>query len=133
MAPPPSPSFLLDWRVPYVEFSAMISVSEFSARFALLDGLRLPSRRLRPSPKPIATEGTPIARMREHTTAARPEKRKDFMHLATPAPQLSCGAERVLSASYRSPGCLVGLTETGTSRSSAVRMIRVCSTVCAAG
>ena len=36
-------------------------------------------------------------------------------------------------ATSRSPGCLVGLTETGTLRSSAVRMIRVCSTVWAAG
>src|SRR6478752_2882082 len=111
----------------------MISVSELSARFAFDDGLRLPRRRLRPSPKPIATEGTPIARMREQTIAARAEKRKDFMIDATPAPQLSCGAATHLSAAYRSPGCLVGLTETCTARSSAVRMIRVCSTVCAAG
>src|SRR3954454_8328387 len=98
MAPPPSPSLLLDWRVPYVEFSAMISVSEFSARFALLDGLRLPSRRLRPSPKPIATEGTPITRMRVHTTAARPEKRRDFMIAATRAAQQSCAAASRRSA-----------------------------------
>src|SRR4051812_50225480 len=97
MAPPPSPSFLFDWRVPYVEFSAMISVSVFSARFAFEDGLRFPSSRLRPSPKPIATEGTPIARMREHTTAARPEKRKDFMTDVTRAAQASCAAARPLS------------------------------------
>ena len=65
----------------------MISVSLVSARAGLLDGLRLPSSRLRPSPKPIATEGMPIARIREHTTAARPEKRKFLMPKATPAPQ----------------------------------------------
>src|SRR6478736_6270646 len=93
MAPPPSPSFLLDWRVPYVELLAMISVSVLRAS----EGLRLPSSRFRPSPKPMATEGTPIARMREQTIAARPEKRSFFMHLATPAPQQSCGAARVLS------------------------------------
>ena len=34
---------------------------------------------------------------------------------------------------YRSPGCFFGLTETGMSRSSAVRMMRFCSTVWAAG
>ena len=33
----------------------------------------------------------------------------------------------------RSPGGVAGLTETGTERSRAVRMIRVCSIVCAAG
>src|SRR5689334_19076024 len=94
MAPPPSPSFLLDWRVPYVEVSAMISVSVFSARFGLLEGLRLPSRRFRPSPKPIATEGTPIARMREQTIAARAEKRKDFMTDVTPGAHESCAPAR---------------------------------------
>src|SRR3954451_158966 len=125
MAPPPSPSFLLDWRGAEGEGVGMISGSEGSARFALLDGLRLPSSRLRPSPKPIATEGTPIARMREQTIAARAEKRKDFMLLLTPGGRRSCAAEwfrpeprrvpyeKPLSgatkpASYRSPGCLVG-------------------------
>src|SRR3954466_13322884 len=62
----------------------MISVSGGSARLALLEGLRLPSSRLRPSPKPIATEGMPIARMMEQTIAARAEKRKDFMSAVTP-------------------------------------------------
>src|SRR3954462_12005922 len=94
MAPPPSPSFLLDWRVPYVVVLAMISVSDVSARFGLEDGLRLPSRRLRPSPKPIATEGTPIARMREETIAARAEKRKDFMTDVTPGAHSSCAPAR---------------------------------------
>src|SRR3954447_24580210 len=94
MAPPPSPSFLLDWRVPYVEVLAMISVSDVSARFGFEDGLRLPSRRLRPSPKPIATEGIPIARMREQTIAARAEKRKDFMTDVTPGAHSSCAPAR---------------------------------------
>src|SRR4051794_41970945 len=103
----------------------MISVSEFSARLELLDGLRLPSSRFRPSPKPIATEGTPIARMREHTTAARPEKRKDFMTTVTPRAQPSCALERFRPPvvfrvtprerpallAYRSPGCCTGLTD----------------------
>ncbi len=34
---------------------------------------------------------------------------------------------------YLSPGCLSGFTDTGTSGSSAARMIRLCSIVCAAG
>src|SRR3954452_20545035 len=76
----------------------MISVSDVSARLAFEDGLRLPSRRFRPSPKPIATEGMPIARMREHTTAARPEKRKDFMPTGTRSAQQSCALARNLSA-----------------------------------
>src|SRR3954447_12358264 len=99
MAPPPSPSFLLDWRVAEGEVFAMISVSGVSAGDGLFDGLRLPSSMFRPSPKPIATDGTPIARMSEQTIAARPEKRSFFMHLATPAPLQSCGAARCLSAS----------------------------------
>src|SRR3954453_1531163 len=98
MAPPPSPSFLLDWRVPYVELLAMISVSLLVASAGLLDGLRLPRSMLRPSPKPIATEGMPIAKMREQTIAARAEKRSFFMHVATRAPQQSCGAATCLSA-----------------------------------
>src|SRR3982751_5110941 len=90
MAPPPSPSFLLDWRGADGEVLGVISVSGGRARVALEEGLRLPSSRLRPSPKPIATEGTPIARMREHTTAARPEKRKDFMTDVTLRTHSSC-------------------------------------------
>src|SRR5215210_3817647 len=81
----------------------MISVSVLSASAGLLDGLRLPSSRFRPSPKPIATDGTPIARMREQTIAARPEKRSFFMHLATPAPQQSCGAASKVSPARRRP------------------------------
>src|SRR4051794_25949936 len=111
----------------------MISVSCVTARLGLLDGLRLPSSRLRPSPKPMATEGAPTARMREQTTAALAEGRKDFMIYETRSAQSSCALARSLSGAYRSPGCLDGLTDTGTLRSSAVRMIRVCSTVCAAG
>src|SRR3954470_18637643 len=98
MAPPPSPSFLLDWRGPAVGLLAMFSVLVPRASEALLEGLRLPSSRFRPSPKPIATDGTPIARMREQTIAARPEKRSFFMYLATRAPQQSCGTARCLSA-----------------------------------
>ena len=64
----------------------MISVSEVSASPPLFDGLRLPSSRFRPSPKPIATEGTPIARMREHTIAARAENRNFFMHPCDTSP-----------------------------------------------
>src|SRR3954447_22407693 len=94
MAPPPSPSFLLDWRVPYVELLAMISVSLLRASAGLLDGLRLPRSMFRPSPKPIATEGTPIARMREETIAARAEKRKDFMTDVTPGAHSSCAPAR---------------------------------------
>lgn len=37
------------------------------------------------------------------------------------------------SGYYRSPGALAGLTDTGTERSSAVRMMRFCSAVWAAG
>src|ERR1700712_3000524 len=99
MAPPPSPSFLLDWRGADVELLGVISVSVLSASAGLFDGLRLPSNMLRPSPKPIATEGTPIARIREQTIAARPEKRSFFMHVPTPAPQQSCGAATSLSGS----------------------------------
>src|SRR3954454_11613631 len=105
----------------------MISVSCVSARFGLLDGLRLPSSRLRPSPKPIATEGAPIAKMREQTTAALAEGRKDFMIDETRIAQRSCDDARFRPTSpgertQRSPGCLLGLTDTGTPRSSAVRM-----------
>lgn len=45
----------------------------------------------------------------------------------------SCGGAAEPRRGYRSPGCLAGLTETGIERSSAVRMMRVCSTVWAAG
>src|SRR3954470_11292588 len=79
----------------------MISVFELRASEGVLDGVGLPSSMFRPSPKPIATDGTPIARMREQTIAARPEKRSFFMHLATPAPQQSCGAARCLSGPSR--------------------------------
>src|SRR4051812_2231231 len=82
----------------------MISVSVLRASEGLLEGLRFPSSKFRPSPKPIATDGTPIARMREQTIAARPEKRSFFMHLATPAPQESCGAARCLSVHSRCAG-----------------------------
>src|SRR3954469_25437023 len=74
MAPPPSPSFLLDWRVPYVPLFAMICVSVVTAE---LLGLRLPSRALRPSPKPTATDGTPIATLRAVAPTERPVRR-DF-------------------------------------------------------
>ena len=40
---------------------------------------------------------------------------------------------RRCDARQRSPGSFAGFTDTGSSRSSAVRMIRFCSTVCAAG
>src|SRR4051812_32173895 len=81
----------------------MFSVSVLRASDGLLDGLRLPSSKFRPSPKPIATEGTPIARMREQMIAARPEKRSFFMHLATPPPQQSCGAASKVSPARRRP------------------------------
>src|ERR1700754_3998844 len=82
MAPPPVPLF--DWRVPYVELLAMISVSDVRVRDAFDDGLRLPSSRLRPSPKPMAVVGTPMARMSAQTMAARPEKGILFIQAATP-------------------------------------------------
>src|SRR4051812_16038267 len=113
----------------------MIWVSRVTARFELPDGLRLPRSRLRPSPKPMAAEGAPTARMREQTTAALAEGRKDFMIYETRSAQWSCALHGLCQSVdyYRSPGCFDGFTETGTLRSSAVRMIRVCSTVCAAG
>src|SRR3954451_621726 len=113
----------------------MISVSEVSAFDGLLDGLRLPRRRFRPSPKPIAADGMPIARMREQTTAARPENRNDFMPLATRGLHQSCGPASRLSGRgpQRSPGCFAGLTDTGIDRSSAVRIMRFFATVWAAG
>ena len=43
---------------------------------------------------------------------------------------LALGPDR---GGYRSPGVLTGYSETGTERSSAVRRMRVCSVVCAAG
>ncbi len=43
------------------------------------------------------------------------------------------GRGRRLRRAQRSPGCLSGFTDTGTDRSSAVRMIRFCSIVWAAG
>src|SRR3954469_23203018 len=111
----------------------MIWVSRVTARFELPDGLRLPRSRLRPSPKPMAAEGAPTARMREQTTAALAEGRKDFMIYETRSAQRSCAHARSLSGAYPPAGCFDGFTETGTLKSSAVRMIRVCSTVCAAG
>src|ERR1700759_3729885 len=106
MAPPPEP--LLDWRVPYVELLAMISVSVVSALDASEDGLRLPSSRLRPSPKPIAVVGTPTARMSAQTTAARPENEKGslFMHLPTRPTRHSCALQgrcQIDSAPRRKP------------------------------
>src|SRR4051812_713418 len=49
MAPPPL-SDLLDWRVPYVELSAMICVSRVKAIDGSLEGLRLPPLTGFPSP-----------------------------------------------------------------------------------
>src|SRR5919201_6069462 len=59
MAPPPSPLVLLDWRVPYVLFSAMICVSVVSSPPPL--GLRAPRRALVPSPEAIANGATSSA------------------------------------------------------------------------
>src|SRR4051794_818558 len=58
------------------------------------DGLRLPSRRLRPSPKPNAVAGTPIARMSAVATAARPEKEILFIRVATQPLKWSCGLKQ---------------------------------------
>src|SRR3954451_8300144 len=91
MAPPPSPLRRFDWRVPYVVLSAMIWVSE---ERPARDGLRLPSRRLRPSPKPSAVAGTPIARMSAVATAARPEKEILFIRVATQPLKWSCGLKQ---------------------------------------
>src|ERR687893_198342 len=73
MAPPPSPSRLLDWRVPYEPLLAMIWVSRESEP---LLGLRLPSLVSRPSPKPTAAEGMPIARISAAATTYRTGERR---------------------------------------------------------
>src|SRR3954469_24386913 len=52
-APPPL-SDLLDWRVPYVDVLAMISVSRVYACDSLLDGLRAPPLTGLPSPAAMA-------------------------------------------------------------------------------
>src|SRR3954470_2146745 len=76
----------------------MIWVSRVTARFELPDGLRLPRSRLRPSPKPMAAEGAPTARMREQTTAALAEGRKDFMIYETRGAQWSCALHGLCQA-----------------------------------
>src|SRR3954469_2934803 len=60
MAPPPL-SDLLDWRVPYVEVLAMISVSRVYACDSLLDGLRAPPSTGWPSPAAMANGATQTA------------------------------------------------------------------------
>ena len=57
--------------------------------------------------------------------------RRDGAH-GSPA-RRAARSSRSPSATQRSPGCLSGFTDTGTDRSSAVRMIRFCSIVWAAG
>src|SRR4051794_8313609 len=61
MAPPPL-SDLLDWRVPYVDVLAMISVSRVYACDSLLDGLRAPPLTGCPSPAASANGATQMAR-----------------------------------------------------------------------
>src|SRR5919112_1130559 len=112
MAPPPDPR--LDWRVEYVPFLEMTCVSRVSEPPC---GFRLPAISERPSPAPRATVGIPTARMSALMRIA-------FMHPATTHGERSCA--RVSRVTYRSPGSLDGLTETGLDRSSAVRMMRVC-------
>src|ERR1700740_1615050 len=87
----------------------MIWVSLVRPSEELLDGLRLPSRRLRPSPKPMAVVGTPTARMSAHTIAARPEKGILFIQPATRGPHESCGRDRSLSATDQGPSALARL------------------------
>gem|GEM_PF-4541796 len=59
-------------------------------------------------------------------------KRGPLSFTVTLAPR-KVGAAGLPHRPYRSPGILSGFTDTDTLVSSAVRMIRVCSTVCAAG
>src|SRR5947208_6384873 len=64
----------------------MICVSRVSEP---LDGLRLPSLAVWPSPKPTATDGTPIARISDAATAYLPGEERNFK-----------GASRVVGLSW---------------------------------
>src|SRR4051794_28107808 len=74
MAPPPL-SDLLDWRVPYVELLAMISVSRVYACDSLLDGVRAPPRAGRPSP---AARADGAMQMASRVAVAPPRRRFDL-------------------------------------------------------
>src|SRR3954453_20782951 len=88
--------------------------------------------------EPAATDGTPDG---EHEPADQDVAERPPGHRWMPPrggvfrpPLRHPGHPRVAPAArQRSPGALAGLTDTGVLRSSAVRMIRVCSCVWAAG
>src|SRR5215217_1975705 len=79
-----------------------------------LDGLRLPSLAVRPSPKPTATDGTPIARMSAAAIAYLPGEERNFkgasrvvwslLDLRHPRPRPGCGdaTGKVRTATRRS-------------------------------
>src|SRR3954463_12437444 len=107
MAPPPL-SGLLDWRVPYVELLAMISVSRVYACDSLLDGLRAPPRAGWPSP---AASANGAMQMASSVALATTQRRLDMEVLpflvagvrgpATAPRRGGRGARRVMSLQRR--------------------------------
>ena len=122
----------------------MISVSELSARFGLLRRVALAEQQVAAFAE-AHRDRRNADREDEGADDRRAAGEAKRLHDMRPWAHTSCAAEGFAElsgalrsrlsqqAAYRSPGCLVGFTDTGTSRSSAVRMIRFCSTVCAAG